>query len=101
MALAMHRVRNMACMSHSVAVSDCVAEALEGRQNFFRKELRLLPGGEVSALVELVVVDELGIRALGPTPRSWVSSSGKTLTGIEETSRSLPSAHAHQHCAVE
>src|SRR4051812_796986 len=32
-------------------------------------QLRLLPGGEVPALFELVVVDEVGVRLLGPAPR--------------------------------
>ena len=41
----------------------------EACANLFREELRLFPGREVPALVELVVVDQLGIRALCPAPR--------------------------------
>src|SRR5262249_51175506 len=36
------------------------------------EDLRLLPRREVSTLVELVVIDELGIRPLCPTPRGLV-----------------------------
>src|SRR5688572_24948729 len=38
----------------------------ESYAHLFHQELRLLPRGEVSAFVELVVVDESGIGALGP-----------------------------------
>jgi hypothetical protein len=72
MVLAMHRVCdtwNMACVSHSVAVSDRIAEGPKARANLLDKQLRLFPGREVSALVELVVVDQLGIRLLHPAPR--------------------------------
>src|SRR4029453_16997311 len=37
------------------------------------EELRLLPGCEVHALGDLVVVDEVGIHRLGPGPRSLVT----------------------------
>ena len=36
------------------------------------KSLRLFPGREVPAFVELVVVDELRIRLLCPAPRGWI-----------------------------
>ena len=36
------------------------------------EELRLFPGREVPAFVELVVVDEFGIRPLRPAPRGWI-----------------------------
>src|SRR5262245_32818891 len=36
------------------------------------EELRLFPGGEVSAFVDLVVVDEFGIGAFRPAPRRFV-----------------------------
>jgi hypothetical protein len=41
----------------------------EAGTKFFGEELRLLPGGEVTALGKLVVVDELGICPLRPTAR--------------------------------
>jgi len=34
--------------------------------------LRLLPGREVAALVDLVVVDEIGVGLLGPAPRRLI-----------------------------
>jgi hypothetical protein len=37
------------------------SEGFERRAKFAREELRLFPGGEVAALGELVVVNELGI----------------------------------------
>jgi hypothetical protein len=47
---------------------------------FFREELRLLPGRKVSALGKLVVVDELRIRPLCPTPRRRIEFIRNTLT---------------------
>ena len=34
--------------------------------------MRLFPGGKVPAFVELVVVDQFGIRPLRPAPRGWI-----------------------------
>jgi hypothetical protein len=34
--------------------------------------LWLFPGREVTAFFELVVVDQLGVRPLCPTPRGWI-----------------------------
>src|ERR1700722_6775743 len=44
------------------------AQGTKRRPEFFGEQFRLLPGGEVPALVELVEVDELGERSFGPTP---------------------------------
>src|SRR5580704_9174525 len=44
----------------------------EARANLLGKEFRLFPGRIVPALVSPVVVDELVICALGPTPRGLV-----------------------------
>src|SRR5262249_10643569 len=52
--------------------SDPGMEGLEAGANLFAEELGLLPAGEVSALGKLVVVNELGIRLLCPTPRRLV-----------------------------
>ena len=41
----------------------------EACANLFCEQLWLFPGGEVAASVELVVVDEVGVRALGPAAR--------------------------------
>src|ERR1700683_5375281 len=84
MALAMHRVLdgwNIVCFDHSVAVSDRVAPSPKPRANSFDKQLRLCPSREVSALVELVVVDQLGIGPLGPAARSLVELVGERAHG--------------------
>src|ERR1700730_5676552 len=49
-----------------------LAKRAEPRTNLFREELRLLPGREVPASVNLVVVDQVGVRAVYPAPRSLV-----------------------------
>src|SRR5262245_43366487 len=48
------------------------AQRLESRTNFIHEELRLLPGGKVAALGEIVEVDELGERTFCPASRGWV-----------------------------
>src|SRR3984893_6451641 len=48
------------------------AQRLERRAKLRREDLRLLPGREVAALVDLVVIDELGIRPLRPAPRGLI-----------------------------
>jgi hypothetical protein len=48
------------------------AKRSEPRSDLRRKALRLLPGGEVSALGELIVVNQFRIRLLCPTPRGWI-----------------------------
>src|SRR4051794_8203640 len=45
------------------------------------EELRLLPGGEVAALVDFVEVDEVGICPLGPAPRRLILLAGKDAHG--------------------
>jgi hypothetical protein len=45
------------------------AQRPERRSHLARKEFRLFPGGEVTAPVEFVEVDELGIGPLGPAAR--------------------------------
>src|SRR6266487_2619240 len=49
-----------------------LAQGSEARAKLFRKELRLFPGRKVPAFVEFVVIDELGIRSLGPTARGLI-----------------------------
>src|SRR4051812_31767762 len=43
-------------------------QRLEPGAHLADEELRLLPGREMCAFIELVVVDQLGIRLLCPTP---------------------------------
>src|SRR4051812_6600956 len=49
-----------------------LAKRAEPRAQLGGVQLRLLPGGEVPALVELVVMDQVGIRLLCPTPRHLI-----------------------------
>src|SRR5712672_2656175 len=58
-----------------------VTQRPEARANLRDKMLRLLPGREVGALVELVVVDELWIRLLSPTRRRLVDLFGESAHG--------------------
>src|SRR5262245_22005221 len=53
------------------------AERPEGRSHLGREELRLLPGGEVAALVDLVEVADAGIRALDPAARGLPDLAGE------------------------
>jgi hypothetical protein len=63
-----------------------------------REQRRLLPCGEVAALVDLVVIDEVGIGPLRPTPRGLILLSGKDAQGhrdgdalrVEEAALMLP-----------
>src|SRR5262249_45890136 len=48
------------------------AECAERRADLFGEELRLFPGGEMAALVGLVVVDEVGVGPLGPAARRLI-----------------------------
>ena len=50
----------------------CSPNRTEGRAELFAEELRLLPGGEVAALVDFVEVDEVRIGLLGPAARRLV-----------------------------
>src|SRR5262245_37577425 len=73
-------------------------ERSERRAELVGEQLRLFPGREVAALVQLVVVDEVGIRALGPTPRSLILLARKDADGhrdldafdVEESALVLP-----------
>src|SRR5262245_57238793 len=48
------------------------AQRAERRAQLVREQLGLFPGREVAASVELVVVDEFGIRPLCPAPRGLI-----------------------------
>src|SRR5262245_13917259 len=49
-----------------------VAQRLESGANFSHEQSRLFPGREVAALLDLVVIDEVGIRLLRPVPRGLI-----------------------------
>ncbi len=61
--------------------SDRFAKGAEARPNLFCEKLRLFPRREVAAFVELVVMDELGIRPLCPTPRGCIDLVWKNAYG--------------------
>src|SRR5260370_9880203 len=48
------------------------AQGPEPRAQLVAEEFGLLPGGEVAAFVDLVVMDELGVSPFYPTPRSCI-----------------------------
>ncbi len=65
----------------NVTVRDCHRSALNAA-----RRLRLLLGSEVSAVVDLVQVDEVGVRQLGPAPRRPNTARRErtvTATGME------------------
>jgi hypothetical protein len=49
-----------------------MTKRVEGGAKFLAEQFRLFPGREVTAFVELVVVDQIGISPLRPTPWSLV-----------------------------
>src|SRR6266550_876304 len=75
-----------------------LAKRPQARANLFREELRLLPGGEVVAPVDLVEVHELGVGLLGPAARALVQLLGEDAHGgrdgdaldVEEAELVLP-----------
>src|SRR6185369_9856971 len=62
----------------------CTAEGLERRAQFCAEQLRLLPRGEVAALVDPVEVDELVVRPLGPAPRRLEALAGEDGDGSRD-----------------
>src|SRR5262249_58366134 len=59
------------------SISTWLAQRTKRSAHLGDKELRLLPGGEMGAFVELVIMDEIGIRPLRPTARSGVDLVGE------------------------
>src|SRR5258708_37655086 len=82
------------------AARGCVwlAQCPEGRANFFCEELRLFPGSKVAAFVDLVVVDEVGVRLLSPAARGLIDLARKDAHAsrdcdflcVEEAERVVP-----------
>lgn len=64
--------RNMCDSSLESSVGGSASERRECRADLFGEELGLFEGREVTALVDLVPVDELAIAELGPTARRSV-----------------------------
>jgi hypothetical protein len=62
-------------------------QRLERRAQLGREELRLLSRREVAALLDRVVIDQLGVRSLRPAPRGMRLLAGKTLTATHHDVR--------------
>src|SRR5262249_11711073 len=58
-----------------------VAKRFERHAKFFREKLRLFPGREVAAFVDLIEIDEIGIRLLRPAARGRVDFVRKNAHG--------------------
>ena len=72
----------------SLHCSGRLAQRRKPARSFGSQQRRLLPGGEVAAAVELVVVDELGKRPLGPAARRLIELVGKDADGHRDRGRS-------------
>ena len=81
------RLRNVSILGAAARASDArpvcwsLRSGLKAARTSSREELRLLPGRKVPALVDLVVVDEFGIRPLRPTPRGLILLARKDAHG--------------------
>ena len=73
-----------------------LAKRPERRSDLGGEELRLLPGGEVAALVDLVEVREAGVGRLGPAARGAQISPGNVVkpTGTDAGGGAWPAARA-------
>ncbi len=73
-----------------------LAQRLERRPDLGREQLGLFPGGEVAAPVDLVEVDEGGVRLLDPAARARKISPGNVVkpTGSLTSARGCPAAWA-------
>src|SRR5260221_2194710 len=83
----------------SMVISPCrSAKRFERSSEFLGENRRLLPCREVPALLRLVVVNELWVGSLGPTPRSLVLLAAEDAHGcgdlhgfhVEETALVFP-----------
>src|SRR6476469_7586899 len=62
--------RPVTACGKSRLVDECqLAQRTEGGPQLLREEPRFLPSGEVTALVHLVEVDDVGVRLLDPAAR--------------------------------
>src|SRR4029077_15744300 len=56
---------------------ETLPQRFERRAEIRHENLRLLPRGEVAALVRLFVIEQFRIRLLGPAPRRLIELVGK------------------------
>ena len=59
-------------------------QRLEPCAQLFHQELRLFPGCKVPTFIELVVVDEFGIRPFGPTAWNCIDLVRKNTHGYRD-----------------
>src|ERR1700751_3701538 len=89
------------------------AQLCERRAQLGREQLRLLPGGEVAAFVDLVEIDEVAVGTLGPTLRRAVDLAwkhrhcdrdryvrGLLTRGVQDRRGVLPVEPRGRNCAV-
>src|SRR5215218_6077439 len=77
------RIRGVVLGGHEDLLSQRgqLAKRPECGSDFFREQLRLLPRGEVAALVDLVEVDQVGVGLLCPAARGLILLAGKDAHG--------------------
>src|SRR4030095_7305629 len=85
-----------------------VAKRCECSPDFLCEKLRLFPGREMATFVELVVMDELGIRPLCPGPRRgidlvWENADGdwdRDVFGVEKGQLVFPIETCRRNCGA-
>src|SRR5262245_58095132 len=65
----------------AISRSLLLTQRSKARAHFLRQKLRLLPAGEVSAPGQRVVVNQVGVGLLGPTPWSRIEFVRKDAHG--------------------
>src|SRR5918998_777694 len=64
-----------------VTLSPRLTQRSEPRAELLGEQLGLFPGCEVTTLVDLVEVDQVGVGLLGPAPRGLICLAGKDAHG--------------------
>jgi hypothetical protein len=78
-----------------------MTKRFEGGAKFLTEEFRLFPGREVTAFVELVLVNQVGICPLGPTPRSLVQFVWEDTYGSRNASSTQGSGSRSRHAMTD
>src|SRR3982074_3838481 len=71
----------MGALARAVFFSNRLTQRFERGSQLRAEQLRLFPGREVSALVDLVEVDQVAIGAPGPSLRASIDLRGKSRDG--------------------
>src|SRR5215212_8351139 len=77
------RIRGVVLGGHDDLLSQSgqLAKRPECGSHLLGEQLRLLPGGEVTTLVDLVEIDQVGVSLLGPAARGLILLAGKDAHG--------------------